>query len=313
MLEAAGRGTLRALWVLGENVAMTEPDLGHARRCLAACEFLVVQEIFPNETTAHAHVVLPAAASAEKAGTFTNTERRVQRLDPVVPPPGEARPDWWIVAEVGRRLAARRPPVRPSAPYASWAYRGPSAIMEEIAALAPIYGGISHARLGEAGLQWPCRTAADAGTPILHVDGFSRGRARFVPVAATPPAESPDEEYPLTLTTGRVLEHYHGGSMTRRVAGLSALVPEAVIEIHPADAGARGIGEGEWARLTSRRGSIRARAHVVPGIARGTVFLPFHFAEAAANELTIGALDPVAKIPEYKVCAVRLERISGCP
>jgi formate dehydrogenase alpha subunit len=308
-LDAAGSGRLRALWILGENVAMTEPDLAHARRDLAACEFLVVQEIFPTETTAYAHVVLPVAASAEKAGTFTNTERRVQRFDAVVPPPGDARPDWWIVAEVGRRLAALRPPAPPAAPHAGWTYRDPAEIMDEIAAVAPIYGGISHARLDDAGLLWPCRSADDPGTAILHVGRFSRGRARFTPVAETPPAEVTDGAYPLTLTTGRVLEHYHAGSMTRRVAGLHALVPEAVAELHPADAAACGIDEADQVRISSRRGSVCARARVVSGIARGTVFLPFHFAEAAANELTIGALDPVAKIPEYKVCAVRVERL----
>jgi predicted molibdopterin-dependent oxidoreductase YjgC len=308
-LDGAGSGRLRALWILGENAAMTEPDLAHARRCLEACEFLVVQEIFPSETTAFAHVVLPAAASAEKAGTFTNTERRVQRFEPVVPPPGDARPDWWIVAEIGRRLAALRPPARPTAAHAGWAYRGPAEIMDEIASLTPIYAGISHARLGDAGLQWPCRSADDAGTSILHVGTFSRGRARFTPVAETPAAEPPDAEYPLTLTTGRVLEHYHGGSMSRRVAGLRVLVPEAVAEVHPADAANGGFGDGERLRISSRRGSVRACARLTPGIARGTVFLPFHFVEAAANELTIGALDPVAKIPEYKVCAVKLERL----
>jgi formate dehydrogenase major subunit/formate dehydrogenase alpha subunit len=310
-LDAAGAGRLRALWILGENAAMTEPDLAHARRCLAACAFLVVQEIFPTETTAYAHVVLPAAASAEKAGTFTSTERRVQRFEAVVPPPGEARPDWWIVTEVGRRLAALRPPARPSAPHAGWAYPGPAAIMDEIAALTPIYAGISHARLGEAGLTWPCPSADDPGTPILHVGRFSRGRARFTPVTQTRPAEVPDAEYPLTLTTGRVLEHYHGGSMSRRVAGLDALVPEAVAELHPADAAAHGVRDGARIRVGSRRGRVQARARLVPGMARGTVFLPFHFAEAAANELTIGALDPAAKIPAYKACAARIEPLGG--
>jgi formate dehydrogenase major subunit/formate dehydrogenase alpha subunit len=308
-LDAAGNGRLRALFILGENVAMTEPDLAHARHCLEACEFLVVNEIFPSETTAYAHVVLPAAASAEKAGTFTNTERRVQRFETAVPAPGEARPDWWIVAGIGRRLADRRPPADASAPYARWTYDGPAAIMEEVAALTPIYGGISHARLGPAGLQWPCRSATDAGTPILHDGQFSRGRARFAPTTDTGPAEPPDAEYPLTLTTGRVLEHYHGGSMSRRVVGLNALVPEATVEIHPGDAARFGIVPGDRVRVSSRRGSVSVRVRLVPGMARGAVFLPFHFAEAAANELTIGALDPLAKIPEYKVCAVRLERL----
>jgi len=179
--------------------------------------------------------------------------------------------------------------------------------MDELAALAPIYGGISHARLGARGLQWPCRTAADAGTPILHVGRFSRGRARFTPVATATPPEPTDAAYPLTLTTGRVLEHYHAASMTRRVAGLRALAPDAVLELHPADAAPGGIADGDRVRVRSRRGTVLARAHLVPGIVRGTVFLPFHFAEAAANELTLGAVDPVAKIPGYKACAVAVE------
>jgi predicted molibdopterin-dependent oxidoreductase YjgC len=308
-LDAVGSRQLRALWILGENAAMTEPDLGHARRCLAACEFLVVQEIFPSETAAYAHVVLPAAASAEKAGTFTNTDRRVQRFDPAVPPPGDARPDWWIMAEVGRRLAALRPCPRPTAPHAGWAYDGPTQIMDEIAALTPIYAGISHARLGEAGLQWPCRSPDDPGTAILHVGTFGRGRGLFTVATPAGPAEAPDAEYPLTLTTGRVLEHYHAGSMSRRVSGLNELVPATVVEVHPKDAAAVGLEEGGRVRVASRRGAVCARARLVPGMAHGTVFLPFHFVEAAANELTIGALDPVAKIPEYKVCAVRLEAL----
>jgi predicted molibdopterin-dependent oxidoreductase YjgC len=307
MLDAAPAGRIRALWILGENAAMTEPDLAHARQCLAACEVLVVQEIFPSETAAFADVLLPAAASVERAGTFTNTDRRVQRFDAVVPPPGDARPDWWIIAEVGRRLAALRPPAR--ARYAGWSYASPSDVMDEIAALTPIYGGISHARLGATGLQWPCRTTVDPGTPILHVGAFGRGRGRFTPVAPAPPAELPDAEYPLVLTTGRVLEHYHGGSMTRRVPGLDALVPEAIVEIHPDDAEPRGIDDLARVRVRSRRGTVTVRARLTGGIARGSVFLPFHFAEAAANFLTIAALDPVAKIPEYKVCAVAVEPV----
>jgi len=242
-LDAAGSGRLRALWILGENVAMTEPDLDHARRCLAAYGFLVIQEIFPTETTRYAHVVLPAAASLEKAGTFTNTERRVQRFAPVVTAPGEARADWSIIADVARRVAALRPPAHPAAPYAGWHYRDPAQILDELASLAPIYAGITHARLGDAGLQWPCVSPDDLGTAILHVARFSRGRARFMPVAATAPAEAPDAQYPLTLTTGRVLEHYHGGSMSRRVAGLNVLMPGAIAEMHPADA-LTGSGKG---------------------------------------------------------------------
>ena len=307
MIDAAFTGGVRALYIVGENAAMTDPDLTHVRRCLSACEFLVVQEIFPSETAELAHVVLPAAASFEKAGTFTSTERRVQRVAPAVLPPGDARADWWILAEIGRRVSALlgRPTAR--GPYAGWHNTSPAATMEEIAALAPIYGGIRHERLGEAGLQWPCPTSNHPGTPILHRDGPSRGRARFVPVRHTPAAEMPDAEYPLVLTTGRVLEHYHAGSMSRRVPALDWLVPEAIVEIHPTDAHAAAIADGERIRVRSRRGTIVARARVTPTIRPGTVFVPFHFAEAAANLLTHAALDPVAKIPEYKACAVVVE------
>jgi formate dehydrogenase major subunit/formate dehydrogenase alpha subunit len=307
MLDGALAGRIRALWILGENVAMTDPDLNHVHRCLSACEFLVVQEIFPSETSRFAHVVLPAAASVEKAGTFTSTERRVQRFDPAVAAPGEARPDWWIIAEVARRVRGLLPSAAPAAPHGGWSYGSPAEVMGEIAALTPIYGGVSHARLGHAGLQWPCPTPGHAGTPILHVGTFARGRARFTPVRHRGPAEPPDAEYPLVLTTGRVLEHYHSGTMTRRVAGLDWLVPGAVVEMHPRDAGQRGIRDGGSVRVRSRRGALVALARVSAGIAPGTVFVPFHFAESAANVLTNAALDPIAKIPEYKVCAVAVE------
>jgi predicted molibdopterin-dependent oxidoreductase YjgC len=308
LVDGALSGHIRALFILGENAAMTDPDLTHVHRCLRACEFLVVQEIFPSETARFAHVVLPAAASAEKAGTFTNTERRVQLLSPVVAPPGEARPDWWIIAELGRRLERLGLAPDLSAPRAGWHYTDPAAVMDEIASLTPIYGGISHGRLGLSGLQWPCPGPGHPGTPILHVGQVMRGRARFTPVRFAPAAETPDGTFPLILTTGRLLEHYHGGSMTRRVQGLRQLVPEALVEIHPDDMARLGVSDGEVVRLRSRRGEVTARAHVAPGIVPGTVFMPFHFVEAAANVLTHAALDPVAKIPEYKVCAVAVER-----
>jgi formate dehydrogenase alpha subunit len=307
MLDAVLAGGIRGLYVLGENMAMTDPDLTHVHRCLEACEFLVVQEIFLSETARFAHVVLPGAASAEKAGTFTNTDRRVQLSPAAIPPPGSARPDWWIIAEIGKRLrrAAGGPAAR--AGHATWEYAEPAQVMDEIAALTSIYGGITHTRLGQAGLQWPCPTPDHPGTPILHVDRASRGRARFVPVSHQPPAEVPDARYPLVLTTGRLLEHYHSGTMTRRVAALDWLVPAASVEIHPADAGRLAIADGMVVRLRTRRGAVTACARVTDGIAPGSVFMPFHFAEAAANVLTHAALDPVAKIPEYKVCAVAVE------
>jgi len=309
ILDGALDGRIRALWILGENAAMTDPDLAHVRRCLEACQFLVVQEIFPSETARFAHVVLPAAASAERAGTFTNTERRVQRFEPVVPPPGQARADWWIIREIGERISRLlASPPRP-APWAGWTYGDPAAIMDEVAAVTPSYGGITHDRLGQAGLQWPCPAPGHPGTPILHVDRFARGRARFTLVTYRPAAEVPDADYPLVLTTGRVLEHYHSGTMTRRVPALDWLVPEALVEVHPGDAARFDVADGDRVRLRSRRGAVTARARLTPGIREGAVFMPFHFAEAAANELTHAALDPVAKIPEYKVCAVALEAV----
>jgi predicted molibdopterin-dependent oxidoreductase YjgC len=307
LLDGTLTGRIRGLYILGENAAMTDPDLTHVHRCLAACEFLVVQEIFLSETARFAHVVLPAAASAEKTGTFTNTERRVQLFSPAVPPPGEARPDWWIIAEIGRRVTSMSTQPAATARYAGWEYASPAEVMDEIAALTPIYGGISHARLGTAGLQWPCPSPDHPGTPILHMGQAARGRARFTPVSPEPPAELPDAEYPLVLRTGRVLEHYHSGTMTRRVAALDWLVPEAVIEVHSVDAERFGVPDGARVRLRSRRGAVTARARLTEGITRGTVFMPFHFVEAAANLLTHAALDPVAKVPEYKVCAVSIE------
>jgi len=310
-LDAALGGGIRGLFILGENAAMTDPDLTHVRRCLAACEFLVVQEIFPSETARFAHVVLPAAASAEKAGTFTNTERRIQLFEPAVPAPGDARPDWWIITEIGKRVRQMSPASQADCRYSVWEYASAAEVMDEIAALVPSYAGVSHAGLGHRGLVWPCPSADHPGTPILHVGHFARGRARFTPVSQQPPAESPDAEFPLVLTTGRVLEHYHAGTMTRRVPGLNWLVPEAFVEIHPADADRWAIGDGERISVRSRRGSVTAVAQVTGTIFPGVVFMPFHFAEAAANVLTHAALDPVAKIPEYKVCAVAIEPAKG--
>jgi predicted molibdopterin-dependent oxidoreductase YjgC len=310
-LDAADGGAIRGLFILGENAAMTDPDLTHVRRCLAACEFLVVQEIFLSETARFAHVVLPAAASAEKAGTFTNTERRIQRFEPAVPAPGDAQPDWWIIAEIGKRVRRMSPAAPADCRYAGWEYASAAEVMGEIAALVPSYGGVSHAGLGDRGLVWPCPSADHPGTPILHVGRFARGRARFTPVSQQPPAESPDAEFPLVLTTGRILEHYHAGTMTRRVPGLNWLAPEAFVEVNPADADRRAIRHGERISVRSRRGSVIAVARVTGTITPGAVFMPFHFAEAAANVLTHAALDPVAKIPEYKVCAVTIEPAKG--
>ncbi len=297
MLQAAHAGQVRAMVIMGENPAMSDPDAQHVRDCLSALDFLVVQDIFLNETGELADVVLPATAFAEKDGTFTNTERRVQRVRRVFDPPGEARPDWQIIIQIAQQMGA-----------AGWDYATPAAIMEEIAAVTPSYGGIHYDRLDGDGLQWPCPNRDHAGTPILHISGFPRGRGRFSPVHHQAAAELPDEQYPLMLTTGRILQHWHTGTMTRRVNGLDMLAPEERVEINVQDASPRGIADGDWIRVSSRRGAVVARAHVIDRPRPGLVFMTFHFAEALGNVLTNNAVDPIAKIPEYKVCAVTVEK-----
>jgi len=300
MFNAAHEGKVRGMYIMGENVVLSDPHSRHVQEALEALDFLVVQEIFLSETAELADVVLPASSFAEKEGTFTNTERRVQRLRQAIPPVGESKADWEIICEVAKRMEGVDP--------VQWEYNHPSEIMEEIARLTPIYGGISYQRLEDGGLQWPCPDGDHPGTPILHVGRFTRGLGHFSPVEQIPPDEEPDEEYPLILTTGRVLEHWHTGTMTRRVPGLEWLVPEERIRMNPFDAAKRGIEDGDWARITSRRGEVRARVEITEECAPGVVFMTFHFAEAAANLLTNPALDPVAKIPELKVCAVQVER-----
>jgi predicted molibdopterin-dependent oxidoreductase YjgC len=243
-------------------------------------------------------VVLPATVSPEKDGTFTNSERRVQRVRPAVQPPGEARQDWAIIGEVARRMG-----------YEGLTYAGPRAIFDEMASLTPSYAGLSWDRLEVRGMQWPCPTADHPGTPVLHVGRFSRGLGRFVPVEWQPPVEEPDAEYPYLFTTGRVLWHYHTGTLTRRSEGLNALYPESLVEICAEDANTLDIRNGDLVRLVSRRGEIVAKALVGDTTQPGVVFMTFHFAEAAANKLTKAALDPKSKIPEFKACAVKVERV----
>ncbi len=295
MLDGADKGTFKALYILGENPMLSEPDLNHAEHCLRSLDFLVVQDIFLTETAALADVVLPGVSFAEKLGTFTNSERRIQFVRPAVPAPGVAKQDWWIVGEVARRMG-----------YEGMTYDSPREIMDEINRLTPIYGGISYDRIGEMGLQWPCPDAEHPGTPILHVGKFSRGLGRFSAVEWAPPAEETDEDYPFVFTTGRVLYHFHTGSMTRRSQGLEAIYPEPVVEINAQDAVDLDITEGDMIKVASRRGEIQAKAMVSDTTEPGVVFMAWHFAEAAANKLTVSALDPVGKIPEYKVCAVKV-------
>jgi len=308
MIQGAESGDIKGLFVLGENPMMTDPDVNHVRTCLESLDFLVVQEIFMSESAEFADVVLPGVSFAEKDGTYTNTERRVQRIHKVIEPVGNARPDWEIISDLAQRVQKRLGIKASKAKYAGWDYSHPREIMAEINALAPIYGGITYDRIEEIGLPWPCPNTEHPGTPILHVGKFSRGLGKFSGVEWQPAKEMPDKKYPFLLSTGRVLYHWHGGTMTRRCAGLDAIYPEALVEIHPKDAEKLGVTDGDMVRVTSRRGKVVAKAEVVDRPDPGVVFMTFHFHEAAANLLTIAALDPVAGIPEYKVAAVRVEK-----
>ncbi|NOZ72768.1 MAG: molybdopterin-dependent oxidoreductase [Chloroflexi bacterium] len=310
MLKAAEQGQVRCLYIIGENPMTSDPDLNHVRFSLQETEFIVLQELFFSETAQFADVIFPAASFAEKEGTFTNTERRIQRVRKALDPPGEAKEDTWIVVQLAKRmLALGAATPDPEAPYGDWEYRDVTDIEEEINALTPIYAGVTWERLeaGEA-LHWPVPSPDHPGTPILHVQQFSRGKGLFVGMDHVPPAELPDEEYPLMLTTGRVIYHWHGGEMTHRARGLEAMYPEALVEIHPKDAKQAGISDGELMKVASRRGEILAKAQVTDRVEPGLIFTTFHFAESAANFLTNPALDPQAKIPEFKVCAVRIEK-----
>ncbi|HEX7975147.1 MAG TPA: molybdopterin-dependent oxidoreductase [Anaerolineales bacterium] len=310
MIPAAGEGKVKALYILGEDPVMSDPDSAHIRHCLETCEFILLQEIFPTETAAYADVLLPGVTFAEKSGTFTNTERRIQIVRPAIEPPGEARQDWRIIADLARLTLAEGERQVQAAAYAGWEYTGPAQIMDEIAALTPSYAGVSHERLERGDrLQWPVRDAGHPGTPILHVGQFARGRGRFVAVEHVPPAEMPDDDYPLLLNTGRVLYHWHGGEMTRRAKGLMEIYSHARVEINPQDGERIGVNGKRRVRISSRRGSIEAEAWVTDRVPPGMVFANFHFPESSANELTLAALDPIAKIPEYKVCAVKVELV----
>ena len=296
MIPAAHDGSLKALYIVGENPLVSDPDVTHAEASLRHLDFLVVEDIFLTETAKLAHVVLPAACFAEADGTFSNTERKVQRVRKAVEAPGSAKADWEIIAEISGRMGY---PMN---------YRNASAIFDEMAQVTPSYCGINYDRLEKDGIHWPCTGNDHPGTPCLHVDKFACGLGVFSAVEWTPPAESPDAEYPLTLTTGRVLYHYHTGTMTMKSAGLNQQSPECFVEIAAADARDLGIKDGEMVKVTSRRGSITVKAKVSGMTDKGTVFVPFHWSDAAANRLTSAeALDPICRIPEYKVGAVRIE------
>jgi formate dehydrogenase alpha subunit len=308
MIPLAGEDQVKALYILGEDPVMSDPDSAHIRHCLEMCEFIILQEIFPSETSHYADVLLPGVSFAEKSGTFTNTERRVQMVRKAIEPLGDARQDWWIISELAKRLLADGDRQVCIAPFSGWNYTDTAQIMDEVASLTPSYAGVSHERLerGEH-LQWPVRDVNHPGTPILHIGQFARGLGKFAPIEHIPPAELPDDNYPMILSTGRVLYHWHGGEMTRRSRGLLEVYSRALIEINPDDAVHIGVDGHKRVRVSSRRGSIEAEAWITDRVPPGMVYANFHFPEASANELTIAALDPVSKIPEYKVCAVKVE------
>jgi predicted molibdopterin-dependent oxidoreductase YjgC len=292
--HAAMEGSVRAMYVMGENPLMSDPNTTHVEQALRNLDFLIVQDIFPSDTAFLAHVLLPAASWLEKDGTMTNTERRAQLLRPVLPAPGNAWPDWKITGEVAARYAKK---VKRPNESARWTFPSTSAIMDELASVTPIYAGMSHERLKGEGLQWPCTDAEHPGTPILHVGKFSRGLGKLHPLQA-----------PLILSTGRVLYHYHSGTMTRRSGPLHWREPRGFAEINAKDAESIDLNDGQAVVIKSRRGEVRTKARISENVPPGTVFLAFHWREAPANMLTQDfALDPVAKIPEYKISAIRIE------
>jgi formate dehydrogenase (NADP+) alpha subunit len=300
IFDAIYEGKITALYMVGENPLLTEANAKHVREALEKVDFFVAQDIFISETAQMADVILPAASFAEKEGTFTNTERRVQRVRQAIPPRGDSKPDWWIVAQIAQKMGAH-----------GFDFSGPSEVMDEIASVSPIYGGISYKRIEDVGLQWPCRTTDDPGTRYLHKGKFARpnGKGQFVPLTYKQSAEIADDEYPLILTTDRSLYHYHSATMTRRVEGLEQLDSNEWLKLSPEDAVLFGIGDGEWVEVYSRRGKIKVRAQVTDTCPSGVCSMTFHFWESPTNEITNPALDPVAKIPETKVTAVRVEKI----
>jgi formate dehydrogenase alpha subunit len=296
-LQLAAEGKIKAIISFGENAMMSDADITHVQKAFERLEFFAAVDIFPTETTKFAHVILPAACYAEKDGTFTSTDRKVRRVRKAVDAPGEAWPDWKISCELGKRFGAP-----------GFDFKSPSEVMDEFASVAPPYAGISFDRLENEILTWPCTAKDQTGAKILHVGGFKIGRGQFSLAKHAPPAEETSDDYPLILSTGRNLFQYHTGTMTRRSPKLEREAPEPYVEINNEDARALGISEGDRVRVTTRRGSIAPIARVTDRILKGVLFIPFHYTEAAANMLTNPALDATAKIPEYKVCAAKVEK-----
>jgi formate dehydrogenase major subunit len=294
MIPKAHAGEIKAMYIIGENPLVSDADLSHVEESLKHLDFLLVQDIFLTETAKFADVVLPSSCFAEKDGTFSNTERRVQRVRKAVESPGETKDDWWITCEIASRMGFEMK------------YQNSEEIFEEIRTVTPSYAGITYERINEEGIHWPCPNIEHPGTPILHIGKFTRGKGMLHAIEYIPPAEQADKDYPFYLTTGRNLYQYHTGTMTMKTEGLNERAPGTYVEISPQDAVKLDLIDGQKVKVASRRGEIEADVKVSDKAVNGTVFLPFHFADAAANRLTNSALDPVSKIPEFKVCAVRV-------
>lgn len=297
MMHGLEDGSIKGMVVLGENPVGSDPDARHVKHALQEAEFLAVIDIFLTDTAKLAHVVLPGVSFAEKDGTFTNTERKVMRIRKAVEPVGDARTDWQIICDLSTRFGL------------PMSYDSAEDIFNEIARVTPSYGGLTYQRIEGSGIPWPCPNQDHPGTPILHTERFTRGKGLFHAIEYRPPEELADDEYPMLLTTGRYFPHYHTGTMTRNSPTLDNEMPEGQFEIHPYDAKSLGINNSEFCRIVSRRGDVVTKAYITDAVEPGTIFMSFHFMEANANELTNTALDPICKIPEYKVCAVRVEKI----
>ena len=292
-----GEGNIKFLYIMGENPMISDPDINHIEKALKKLDFLVVQDIFLTETAQMANVILPAASFAEKDGTFTNTERKVQRIRKAINPVGNSKSDWLIIMEVMNKLGYDK------------TYNNPSQIMDEIRSLTPSYAGISYERIEEDGLQWPCPSIDHPGTKVLHVDKFAKGKATFVPCDYTLSFEGTSEEYPYILVNGRILYHYHTRTMTGRVEGLNEKSPHSYIEVNPITASKLGFENNERIKVSSKRGEIQTYVKITDIVDEDIFFMPFHFADGAANYLTNTTLDSISKVPDLKVCAIKVEKI----
>jgi formate dehydrogenase alpha subunit len=297
MMHGLEDGSVKGMVILGENPVGSDPDANHVKHALESAEFLAVIDIFLTDTAKLAHVVLPGVSYAEKDGTFTNSERKVLRVRKAVEPVGEARPDWQIICDLSTKFGL------------PMSYNSPSDIFDEVVKVTPSYAGISYDRLEKETISWPCPSKDHPGTPILHKDRFTRGKGLFHAIEYRPPEEMVDEEFPIQLTTGRYFPHYHTGTMTRNSPSLHNEMPEGHVEINPIDAAELGLKNDDEARIVSRRGEVVSKVLLTDLVDRGTIFMSFHFMEANANVLTNPALDPICKIPEYKVCAVKVEKV----